>query len=568
MNRETKDAIFNSIYKPKGSCCLLCLNNIVTDAQNPCIMEFMKNKSYLLISFLIFFSCSKPSKQTSEQYQIENIKKGEIALVHISSFSNKQSELSSAEVIAHDPGSRRLFVANSEANRLDIIDFSDPADMKFFRSVDLNEFGRSINSVAVQNNIVAVVIENHDRQKDGVLCFFDVNGKFIKRLKTGSVPDMVIFTPDGKKILVANEGEPNEEYTFDPEGSVSIIDISKGIALTNQKDVAHLDFRNYNDSLYQFKSKGIRIFGPNASVAQDLEPEYITVSGDSKKAWVTLQENNAIAEININEKKISHILPLGEKTMAMKINGNGSTCSLSDDRSQYCLVKGMYQPDGIASFKIKDKSYIMVANEGDVRKYQGLKEHLKLGSKRYSLDTIKFPNASDLKSKELLGKLSVTRFEGDIDNDGDFDEIHTFGARSFSIFESNKLTEVYNSGNDFEKIACIDPVYSKLNERYSKMQENKFDTRGPEPENVTTGKIGNKTYGFITLERYGGVIVYNISNPSKPYFVQYANINPDNAKSRPEGILFISENESSTKKNYIILANEGMSTVDVYEVKK
>jgi hypothetical protein len=531
-------------------------------------IRLLKNPLYLFITCFTFFSCSNPSKQTSEQYQIDNVKKGEIALVHLSSFSNKVGELSSAEVIAFDPISKRLYVANSAGNKLDILNFSDPSAIKFYRSIDLSTFGRSINSVAVKNNLVAAVIENQDRQKEGVICFFDINGTYIKNFKTGSVPDMVTFSPDGKKILVANEGEPNEEYTFDPEGSISIIDISKGIELTSQADVTNLNFRSYNDSLHQFKSKGIRIFGPNASVGQDLEPEYITVSDDSKLAWITLQENNAIAEVNIVEKRISNIFPLGEKNMAMKINGNGNTCSLDDKSSEYCPVKGMYQPDGISSFTVKDKRYLIMANEGDVRKYQGLKENLKMGSKRYSLDTIQFPNASHLKSKELLGKLNVTRFEGDVDNDGDFDEIHTFGARSFSILESSNMKQVYESGNDFEKITCMDLAYSKLNERYSKMNENKFDSRGPEPEHVVTGKIGAKLYAFITLERYGGVIVYNISNPAKPHFVQYANINPDNSKSRPEGILFISENESPVKKNLVVIANEGMSTVDVYEIKK
>lgn len=113
-------------------------------------------------------------------------------------------------------------------------------------------------------------------------------------VEVGYLPDMLIFTPDGRRILVANEGE--RVGIADPEGSVSIIDVGRGIEKANVKTVS---FRSYNDRRAELLAEGVRIFPDAATVAQDFEPEYISVSADGKTAWVTLQENNSIAILQI-----------------------------------------------------------------------------------------------------------------------------------------------------------------------------------------------------------------------------------------------------------------------------
>ena len=123
----------------------------------------------------------------------------------------------------------------------------------------------------------------------------------------GALPDMVTFTPDGKYILSANEGEPSDDYSTDPMGTVSIISVKDNYSVTT------LDFSGFASQESALKAKGFRIFGKDASFAEDIEPEYLTVSADSRTAWVTLQENNGIAKIDIGSKKIIQIFPLGFK---------------------------------------------------------------------------------------------------------------------------------------------------------------------------------------------------------------------------------------------------------------
>ncbi|WP_421656156.1 choice-of-anchor I family protein [Leptothermofonsia sp. ETS-13] len=224
------------------------------------------------------------------------------------------SSTNGSEISAFDPLTQRTFVV-SGTQFLDILDSSNPTNPQLLRSLDTSAIGTA-NSVAVRNGVVAVALENANRQAPGTVAFYDVDGNFLNAVTVGALPDMLTFTPDGKNILVANEGEPdsyNQPNSVDPEGSVSIIDLSKGIFGLSQADVVTAGFSAFNDQKAALIAQGIRIFGPNATVAQDLEPEYITVSSDSKTAWITLQENNAIAILDIPTATITDLKALGFK---------------------------------------------------------------------------------------------------------------------------------------------------------------------------------------------------------------------------------------------------------------
>lgn len=236
-----------------------------------------------------------------------------IKLTPIGTYATGIFDEGSAEIPAYDPGSQRLFVVNAESVTVDVLDLSNPSNPTKLFSIDAEAFGGSANSVAVKNGIVAIAVESDNTQEPGKAVFVDVNGSFLNAVTVGALPDMLTFTPDGKKVLVANEGEPNDDYTVDPEGSVSIIDISCGVENLTQDNVTTADFQAFNSKLHELRSAGVRIFGPNASVAQDLEPEYIAVSPDSKTAWVTLQENNALAVVDIESGAVTNIVPLGFK---------------------------------------------------------------------------------------------------------------------------------------------------------------------------------------------------------------------------------------------------------------
>ena len=218
---------------------------------------------------------------------------------------------SAAEIVAHDPSNQRLFVVNALASTIDVLDINDPAMPVKLSTIDATAEGAAANSVAVYGDLVAVAIEAENKQANGKVVFYnstDLNK--VGEVVVGALPDMVTFTRDGMKVLVANEGEPSDDYSVDPEGSVSIIDLSNGVASAT---VTTADFTGFNADQADLVTAGLRVFGPGATLAQDMEPEYIAVSIDNTKAWVALQENNAVAELDIAAGEITAIVPLGFK---------------------------------------------------------------------------------------------------------------------------------------------------------------------------------------------------------------------------------------------------------------
>ncbi|MUG92488.1 calcium-binding protein [Scytonema sp. UIC 10036] len=885
-----------------------------------------------------------------------------IKLTPIGTYATGIFDEGAAEIPAYDRDSQRLFVVNADSVTVDVLDLSNPSNPTKLFSIDAEAFGGSANSVAVKNGIVAIAVESDNTQEPGKAVFVDVNGNFLNAVSVGALPDMLTFTPDGKKVLVANEGEPNDDYTVDPEGSVSIIDISCGVENLTQDNVTTADFQAFNSKLQELRSAGVRIFGPNASVAQDLEPEYIAVSPDSKTAWVTLQENNALAVVDIETGAVTDILPLGfkdhnaspslqtfffdeaslpvigttESKGDIKLSGfsglyfeginpetgnlqflthldrgpddgedrngnrifllpnlqpqlvrfeldkNAGTLEVTEriflktqdgtpltglpnlrgldpdtpadpngnllgfdplgadlegvvrapdgtywaadeyrpaiyhfqadgtlieryvpqglpsevgtpalpevynlrqpnrgfeaiafqDGKVYAFlqsplnnpsarqtattrilefdpvtkttvgeylyiqddigrgsdkigdavaldktgeflvierdsgfgddsiknvyrinlanatnlqklsdsvlasgetidsltpaqlaqkgitpaskelyadlaelgygftdkpeglalvnpttiavlndndfgltdvpiglglvslnnaldasdrdgainirnwpINGIYQPDAIAPFEIHGQTYLITANEGDARDYDAFSEQKRV--KDLKLDPTAFPNAKALQADDALGRLYVTSTLGDTDGDGDYDELYSFGGRSFSIWDSQgKL--VYDSGDEFEQIAAqLFPQEFNSNNTSNGTFDNRSDDKGPEPEGVVTGVVGDNTYAFIGLERIGGVMVYDISKPTSPNFIQYINPrdfsvqfdvdedgDPDPTTEQviaagdlgPEGLVFVSANNSPNGKPLLVVANEVSGSTTIFEI--
>ena len=342
----------------------------------------------------------------------------------------------------------------------------------------------------------------------------------------------------------------------------------------DQSDVNTIGFTAFNAQLATLQANGVRIFGPGATVAQDLEPEYITVSDDNAFAYVALQENNAIATVDLTTPIITDVAALDLKDHSLVSNSLDTSDETDFIFNASWPIYGMLMPDAIDYFNIGGTGYIATANEGDARDYNGYAEERKLGDSDYVLDPTVFSNADILALETNLGDINVTIASGNTDMDPEFEEIHVYGGRSFSIFEASTGNLVYDSGNDFEVITAADATYGGIfNASNSNNSfKNRSDNKGPEPEGVIVEEIEGAYYAFILLERVGGVMIYDVTNPVAPVFLQYLNsrgATPGAAESGdlgPEGIVFVNADDSPTGTALIVISNEVSATLSIYSL--
>ncbi|MBC7925344.1 MAG: choice-of-anchor I family protein [Bryobacteraceae bacterium] len=490
-----------------------------------------------------------------------------LRLERVGSYATGVFNRGAAEIAAHDPRSQRLFVVNGDAASVDILDISTPASPRLVLRLRIPErWGAAANSVAVYNGIVAVAVEAANRQEPGSVFFMNSDGQISGGVRVGAVPDMVTFTPNGQYVLTANEGEPSTNYANDPEGSVSIIDIRNGVNSLTESSVRTATFTSFNAA----PPAGVRVYGPRATLAQDVEPEYITVAPDSRTAYVTLQEANVIGVIDIERALVTRLLPLGQKDHTL--SGNGLDAS---DRDMTINIRnwpvfGMYQPDGIANFTVGGTTYLITANEGDTRDYSAYAEEVRVGAA--DLDPTIFPNAAELKMNENLGRLTVSRALNDTDGDGDLDRLTVPGGRSFTIWTTDGRL-VWDSGDQLERITARE-FPAEFNSDATGGLDTRSDNKGPEPETVITATIRGRVYAFVALERMGGVMVWDVTTPTAPTFVQYtwgriaggsaaAGTGGDHG---PEGLLYIQASDSPTGDPMIVVANEVSGSTTLYRI--
>lgn len=512
---------------------------------------------------------------------------GGITLTPIGTYASGLWNAGGAEIVAHDPDKQRLFVVNALAASVDVLDIKNPTLPTLVTSLVFTAFGGVANSVAVHDDIIAVAVEAVPKTSPGHVVLLDSKFKTLAVLEVGAQPDMLTFSKNGRWLLTANEGEPSSyglTNSVDPEGTVSIIDLSDGADDVEQSDVRTVGFHKFEPPAVLDPS--IRIFGPGATVSQDLEPEYVTISADSKTAWVTLQENNALAIIDLKSAKVTRLVGLGFKNHLLPENGldpsdrdNAAGTGPAINIGNW-PVYGMYQPDGIASFRAGGKDYLVMANEGDAREYPNVtptsNEVARVGALK--LDTNAFPNASLIKSNFALGRLQVTSTLGDFDGDGDYDALFAFGARSFSIRDT-KGKLVWDSGDDLERVTAAANTNGFNVSNTGNARDSRSPAKGPEPEGVAVGVAFGRTYAFIGLERVGGVAAYDVSNPKQPQFEFYVNRRDFTVNANatnffnagdfgPEGIIFIEAKDSPNKKPLVVLANEISGTTTLFQVDR
>lgn len=449
-----------------------------------------------------------------------------------------------AEITAYDPLTKKLFVVtNTGTSQIDILDLSNPTSPVTIGFIDIAPYGGGVNSVSIRDGKVAAAVEGFEKTDPGKAVIFKTTDyAVVEQVPVGALPDMITYSRDGAYILTANEGEPNDAYTIDPPGTVSIIAVKENYAVTT------IDFSHFASQKAALQAKGLRVFGPGASVEQDMEPEYITISEDSKTAWVTLQENNAIAKIDIRAKKATQIFPLGFKSY----NTTANAIDASDKDGGILLkkwnVKGMYQPDAIALLEKGGIPFLFTANEGDAREYGGFVEAERV--KNLVLDPVSFPDAATLQQDDQLGRLNVTKTMGDNGASGDYNTLYSFGARSFSVWQGNTGQQVYDSKNELEQKTISAGLYD----------DERSDDKGVEPEGITLGTVGKKNIAFVGMERADALAIYDVSDPFQPKFLKLLATG-----DAPEGITFIPAHQSPVGKSLVVVSSENDGTIKIYK---
>ncbi len=551
-----------------------------------------------------------------------------VSLSYLASTESRGFDGSAAEIVTFDAAHEKMFVVNADNGQVDVFGASDVTSPVLEETIDIQQLlvdngvvasvdvVGAVNSVALSGNLVAVAVEADPKTDAGwVIIINATTFAYIDAVQVGALPDMLTFTPDGSKIVVANEGEPDEGYVHDPEGSVSIIAVAD-YSVTNVSFAPSDLPVDYTDTMI--------IDGVGASVAQSLEPEYITVSADSSMAYVVLQENNAIAAIDLSDNRVDSIFGLGFKNHS--IPGNEIDASQKDGVNIQSLpVMGMYMPDAITSYTIAGKTYLITANEGDSRQdwLNSVSDQTACEAAGYFYDGADLDGDTDtlcideFSAKDFYDDDNVTLVdsEGELlfatnggfgeDNElrrlkfsyfttvamnggTEFEKLYAYGARSFSIWDAETGKQVFDSGSDFEVITAQIFGEDFNNDNAENSGDDRSDNKGPEPEGVTVGVINGHTYAFIGLERMGGVMVYDVSNPYAPEYVMYTN-NRDGSYDikgiadletatdvitaiseagdlGPEGLTFVSATDSPNGMPLVLVANEVSGTVAVYQI--
>lgn len=236
----------------------------------------------------------------------------EVKLETLATYFTGVFDEGAAEIVAYDSDQQNLYFINANAATVDVLQITDPNNPVLINALDCTPYGAVANSVAVHSGLVAIAVENDNKQENGRIVFFDTDGNYLNDVASGALPDMLTFTSDGQKVICANEGEPDDDYLIDPEGSLTIVDLSAGVAAATATQVL---FTDYNDKKMALINKGVRIFGNHGqqTVAQDLEPEYIALSADNATAYVACQENNAMILVDVNSASVLDVWPLGYK---------------------------------------------------------------------------------------------------------------------------------------------------------------------------------------------------------------------------------------------------------------
>ena len=523
-------------------------------------------------------------------------------LTQIARYSSGQYNVDGGvmEIVAYNSGTGYAYAINGQSGKLAAIPLSGLAagvhveelpgmdiDVKALVEAEDSAFQYGdMTSVAISpdNATLAAALQAEGHNDPGRVALFTCgeDGSLTLQglVETGAQPDMVTFA-DSATALTADEGEPREGYgegTVDPKGTVTVVDVEKGESTV-------VDFSAFDAQRDALAKAGV-VLKKDTAPSVDLEPEYIAVA--EGKAYVTLQENNAIAALDIASKTFEGVYPLG-------FEDYGETPIDLDKKDDAYAPKtyegllGIRMPDAIAAYTVGGETYLATANEGDAREWGDEdagtfylnEEEVDFGDEGAASPAGTITGESGLTGKVVFFK------------SGDFDGLdetkdYLFGGRTFTIFQvtKNGLEGVFTSGGEFESLTAkyVPDFYNTSND--NAVLDDRSGKKGPEPESVTVGAVNGRTYAFVALERTGGIMVYDVSDPESTAFVNYINTRDFEAivegseqyedgeldkwvtggDVAPEGLLFLDREKSPNGEPLLLAACEVSGTVAVYQL--
>lgn len=461
-----------------------------------------------------------------------------------------------AEIVSYNPDNGKAYVVNGQAGVLNVVTVNADGSLTTEESIQVQNlidgftYG-DMTSVAVDsvNDHVVIALQAADYAAAGRIAVLDYDGNLLKSYETGVQPDMVTVSSDGKWILTADEGEPREGYgagTVDPAGSVTLVN-------AETDEVKVIGFSGFDST--ELAGQGIlfnKVDGQILSAAQDLEPEYIALSGDNSKAYISLQEANAIATLDIASGEFTSIKSLGFQDLSAEANSPDLVEDGGYAAASYENAVGVRMPDGISTFEVNGTTYLATANEGDAREWGDFTNEARA--------TLTDSEGNEAEKVRVLDH-DVTAGLADGTN-------YLFGGRSFSIFNADTMELVYDSGNDFERLTA-DYLSWWFNSSNDDIDiDSRSTKKGPEPETVTVKQLGDRWYAFVGLERIGGIMVYDVTDPSGASYVNYINTRDFSGEIAgdvaPEGLAFISAEDSPSGSPILLAACEVSGTLAAY----
>ncbi|XP_062619483.1 uncharacterized protein LOC134281037 isoform X2 [Saccostrea cucullata] len=506
-----------------------------------------------------------------------------------------------AEQLAYDPVQKLLYVTGEE--RLSAVDLSNPNDPQIVYRKQFNKMDPT--DVEYCGNHVFVTVNNDENPEEGrIMVFRSYNRRhntmpIVLNIVAGPSPNSLRPTPSCATILVALEGDPFARggNLIDPEGGIGVLKFPSNFISEKTYSYQILGFGKFNNKYSLLARSGVRyVYTESGSTfAQDIEPEQITLSADEKRAYVTLQENNAIAEVDLLTDSITQIHGLGFKDWKnYKLDPSDSDGGI---HIYPYPVYGIYQPSAIKTVIVGRREFLVTADEGDGKDYSGKKlttpgfnevkrvHDITLSETSEVLQWAKERKIPNIQNDALLGKLQITTQNGRL-KDGTYDKLYTFGGRGFSVLSSDTMNRVYDSGSSVEESHALQfPMLFNSNVKSSANISDTFDTRsdnkGPECESIEVAYDGQRAIVFVGNERPGSISIYSFNNDMSGGTLEsvYNGVWTVNgtwgdgfsqgyiSDLDPDDIKYLSPNQSPNGQPMLLVAGSESGTVSLFNVK-